>query len=604
MDKIPNLELPNKPGIYIFKDLEGVPLYVGKAKNIRKRVSTYFNSKAAWKVKRLVSESENLSYLVSHSETDALLAEYSFIQEFQPKYNIQFKDDKSYPYISITNNEWPRALVIRSLNKKNINFGPFAFVGSARKSLDHLINIYPIRTCNETVFKRHNKLGKPCLLYDINKCCAPCVDLISRDKYKEYINEIEKFYKGYSEELINEKIDLMKQQSSEEEFEEAGRTRDLIKHLEGARETQILMTTKNDSVDVIAIDIGSFDVIASYVKVRNGRVVGEKKKQLEPLEPSDVHAYLTELILSLLSEEDVADLILLNQKVNNHHDIEKVLSERAKKKIEIEFPNKGWKQQILNTVITDCQEVRRVSNLKRRTDLEFRSLSLEQLMNYLSLPNIPYRIEAYDISNLSDSDRVGAMAVMQDGVIKSSLNRIFHIKSFSGQDDFRSLEEILYRRLKRLDSDYTDVDISFRKTPDLIVIDGGKGQLTSAIKVVSHFKIDIPIISIAKKNEEVYLPNKPNPINIPSDSEALYILTTIRDEAHRYAISEHRRLRVKSLKKDDLLAIKGIGEKTLSDLYKEFGTMSKISKASYDDLLIVVKPSIAQKVYNFFNGKT
>lgn len=603
MDKLPNSEIPNKPGIYIFKDRNEIPLYVGKAKNLRKRVGSYFNPNSPWKVKRLVSESKEVSFLISKSESDALLTEYSFIQEYRPKYNIQFKDDKSYPYISITNQDWARVLVTRNLNRDNLNFGPFAFVGSARKSLDHLINIYPVRTCNESVFKRHQKLEKPCLLYDIDKCCAPCVGLVSKEKYFSFIKEIEKFYTGHSDELISVREDLMKQQSSNQNYEDAAKTRDLIRHLESARESQILMSSDKHNVDVIAINIGKFDVIASCAMIRNGRVVGEKKIKIEPLEPSDIESYISELIVSIVSNEDSAELILLNHEVKNIKDIESIISKKNQNKTIIEFPKKGWKGEILNNLIIDAEEMRRVSNLKRRTDLEFRTLSLEQLMNYLSLPNIPYRIEGYDISNMGESNRVGSMVVMEDGLIKTSLNRIFHIKSFSGQDDFKSIEEVLFRRLKRLASNDSSSDISFDKTPDLILIDGGKGQLSSAIKVCSHLALEIPIISLAKKNEEVYLPNRKMPINLPEDSEALNILTTIRDEAHRFALSEHRRLRVKSLKKNDLLSIQGVGDKTLRVLFNEFGSLTKISKASYDELVIVVKPSIAEKVYEFFNAR-
>jgi len=224
-------------------------------------------------------------------------------------------------------------------------------------------------------------------------------------------------------------------------------------------------------------------------------------------------------------------------------------------------------------------------------------------MNHIKLEKIPYRIESYDISNIGPDNRVGSMVVMEDGIPKPSMYRIFHIKSFKGQDDFKSMEEVLYRRIRRLATQEPEKDISFKKSPDLIVIDGGKGQLSSASKVLSHFEIDVPIIGLAKKNEEIFLVNKDKPLILPHDSEALFILTTIRDEAHRFAIKEHRRLRLKSINRNDLLSIQGIGDKTISNLMKEFHSLTKISKASYDDLLVVLKPSIAQKVYDLFNGK-
>jgi len=603
MDKIKSSEVPSKPGIYIFKDKDGSALYVGKAKNLRKRVVTYFNQNSSWKVKRLTNEAKELSFLVSQSESDALLAEYSFIQEHKPKYNIQFKDDKSYPYISLTNHQWPRAVVTRVINDKYINFGPFPFVGAARRSLDHLINIYPVRTCSETVFKRHIKLNKPCLLFDIGKCSGPCVDNIADKEYRDYIDQIRRFYKGYSEDIINQKLSLMKNQSNSEDFEEAGKTRDLIKHLESARETQVLMTTKNDSADVIGIDIGKYDVLASCLNVRNGRVVGEIKKISEPLDPSDINEYLSKLIISLISNSNPSGTILLSHEFTDKENVEAIISKRTGIKTVIEYPNKGWKKDVLRTALKDCEEMRRVQSLKRRTDLEFRSLSLEQLMNHIKLEKIPYRIESYDISNIGPANRVGSMVVMEDGIPKPSMYRIFHIKSFKGQDDFKSMEEILYRRIRRLTTQEPEKDMSFKKSPDLIVIDGGKGQLSSASKVLAHFEIDVPIIGLAKRNEEIFLVNKDKPLILPHDSEALFVLTTIRDEAHRFAVKEHRRLRLKSINQNDLLSIQGIGEKTVSDLFKEFGSLSKISKASYDELLVMLRPSIAQKVYEFFNGK-
>ena len=546
MQKIINKEIPNEPGIYIFKDNYSEPLYVGKAKNLRKRVPSYFSKKSSWKVKRLVSEANELSFIVSKNEADALLAEYSFIQEYKPKYNVQFKDDKSYPYITLTNETWPRAYISRKINSKNSNFGPFPFVGSAKRSLDHLINIFPVRTCSNTVFNRHQKLNKPCLLYDIEKCSGPCIEAINESEYSKLTKSLKDFYSGKSDKYINNKIGEMKTYSNNQEYEKANETKILINHLEHARTTQTLLVDNKKSVDVLGVDIDNLDVVISCLFIRNGRIIGEVKKTLEPIDTSDYNEYLPQIILSIFSENEPSEEILVSHNFPYSAIIAKELSNKWSKNIELKTPKRAWKKDLLDTAIIDAKEIRRVVNFRRRSDLEFRTQSLEQLKNNLDLRNIPYRIEAYDISNLGDKYRVGSMVVMEDGICKPSMYRKFHIKSFEGQDDFKSMEEVLFRRLKRL-SKNNENDKSFKKYPDLILVDGGKGQLSSAKSIIDHFELDIELVALAKKEEELYLPNRKDPYLLNKNSEALFLLQNIRDEAHRFALKENRRLRSKEI---------------------------------------------------------
>ena len=475
-----------------------------------------------------------------------MLAEYSFIQEYKPKYNVQFKDDKSYPYVTLTNEEWPRAYISRKINSKNNNFGPFPFVGSAKRSLDHLINIFPVRTCTNTVFNRHQKLNKPCLLFDIEKCSGPCIGAIEKVEYTKLTKKLKDFYTGKSDKYINEKKIDMKNYSQKQEYEKANQAKNLINHLENARTTQTLLVDNKKSVDVLGVDIDNLDVVISCLLIRNGRIIGEVKKTLEPIDTSDYNEYLPQVILSVFSENEPSEEILVSHNFPYSEVIEKELSKKWSKKIKVKTPQRGWKKDLLDTAIIDAIEIRRVVNFRRRTDLEFRSQSLEQLKNNLSLKNIPYRIEAYDISNLGDKYRVGSMVVMEDGICKPSMYRKFHIKSFVGQDDFRSMEEVLFRRLKRLNKN-NEKDKSFKKTPDLILVDGGKGQLSSVKGVIDHFELDIDLVALAKKEEELFLPNRKEPYLLNKDSEALFLLQNIRDEAHRFALKENRRLRAKEL---------------------------------------------------------
>jgi excinuclease ABC subunit C len=601
MDKISTKEIPENPGIYIFKDKYNDPLYVGKAKNLRKRVPSYFRENTSWKIKRLISEAIEISFVTSKNEADALLAEYSFIQQYKPKYNVRLKDDKSYPYVTVTNETWPRAYVSRSINEKNINFGPFPFIGAARRSLDHLINIFPVRTCTKNVFERHQKLNKPCLLFDINKCSGPCVNAIDQESYKNMLENIENFYSGKSDIYVNNKIADMKKYSANQEYEKANEAKKLIEHLENARSTQTLMVSNTKSVDVIGIDVSNLDVVISCLLIRNGRIIGEVKKTFEPIDTKKHDEYLPQIILSIFSENQPSEEILVSHSFPFIELIQEQLSEKWGRKIELKTPKQGWKKELLNTAIIDAKELRRVVNFRRRTDLEFRTRSLEQLKNKLNLTNVPYRIEAYDISNLGPEYRVGSMVVMEDGLSKPSMYRKFHIKSFQGQDDFKSMEEVLFRRLRRLTKN-NENDPSFRRKPDLILIDGGKGQLSSAKGVLDHLQLEIDVVGLAKREEEIFKPFQKESILLNKNSEALFTLQNIRDEAHRFAINENRRLRIKNFDKQTLLNIEGVGTVSSKKILDKYKSIEKLSKATYEELEEILTPNIARKIINYFNN--
>jgi len=600
MDKLNTNEIPESPGVYIFKDKYDEPIYIGKAKNLRNRVVTYFNSNSTWKVKRLVSEAKNISFVLSKNEANALLAEYSLIQEYKPKYNIQFKDDKSYPYVTITKDKWQRVYVSRNIDKKNLNFGPFPYIGAAKRSLDHLINIFPLRTCNDNTFNRHNSLGKPCLLFEIEKCSAPCINKIDEKDYQQLVNSIKNFYKGNSDQFITEKIIEMNNYSQQQEYEKANKIKKLVQHLENARINQTLMTANDKNVDVIGIDIGKYDVVATCLFIRNGRIVGEIKKSFEPIITDEFNDYLPQIIFNIYSNEEPASELLVSHSFKNKDDVEKELSQNWKRKINIQIPQRGWKKDLLLTALEDAAELRRVTDLKRRKDLEFRSQSLEQLKNKLNLKNIPYRIEAYDISNLGDKFRVGSMVVMEDGLTKPSMYRKFHIRSFEGQDDFRSMEEMIFRRIKRLNNT-NETDQSFKRLPDLMLIDGGKGQLSKAKSVIDYFKLEIDVIGLAKKEEELFLPNRKESIKLNKNSEALFILQNIRDEAHRFAITENRRLRLKDLDINSSLNIKGVSKNSLEKLNKKYNSLIELSNATLEDLAELLDENEAKKVFKYFN---
>ena len=503
--------------------------------------------------------------------------------------------------MTVTNETWPRAYVSRSINEKNINFGPFPFIGAARRSLDHLINIFPVRTCTKNVFERHQKLNKPCLLFDINKCSGPCVNAIDQESYKNMLENIENFYSGKSDMYVNNKIADMKKYSANQEYEKANEAKKLVEHLENARSTQTLMVSNTKSVDVIGIDVSNLDVVISCLLIRNGRIIGEVKKTFEPIDTKKHDEYLPQIILSIFSENQPSEEILVSHSFPFIELIQEQLSEKWGRKIELKTPKQGWKKELLNTAIIDAKELRRVVNFRRRTDLEFRTRSLEQLKNKLNLTNVPYRIEAYDISNLGPEYRVGSMVVMEDGLSKPSMYRKFHIKSFQGQDDFKSMEEVLFRRLRRLTKN-NENDPSFRRKPDLILIDGGKGQLSSAKGVLDHLQLEIDVVGLAKREEEIFKPFQKESILLNKNSEALFTLQNIRDEAHRFAINENRRLRIKNFDKQTLLNIEGVGTVSSKKILDKYKSIEKLSKATYEELEEILTPNIARKIINYFNN--
>ena len=354
------------------------------------------------------------------------------------------------------------------------------------------------------------------------------------------------------------------------------------------------------NVDVIGIDIGKYDVVITCLLIRNGRITGEVKRSFEPIKVDEVENYLPQIIINLFEENSPSNEILISHEFPLKDTIQKQLSDRWNKNIKLLNPKRGWKKDLLETALGDAKELRRVSDLKRRTDLEFRALSLEQLKNKLNLKNIPYRIEAYDISNLGDKYRVGSMVVMEDGLTKPSMYRKFHIRSFKGQDDFKSIEEVLYRRLKRLNSEKEE-DQSFKRTPDLILIDGGKGQLSKAKSVIDYFEMNIDVIGLAKKEEEIFVPFNKKSVVLNKNSEALFVLQNIRDEAHRFAINENRRLRIKDLDIDNILKIKGVSKSSILDLIKNLKTLNRLSNASLNELEKIINENEAKKVYDYFN---
>jgi excinuclease ABC subunit C len=393
----------------------------------------------------------------------------------------------------------------------------------------------------------------------------------------------------------------MKTYSKNLEFEKAQKSKQLIQHLENARITQTLMTAKNSNVDVIGVNIGQYDVVLSCLIIRNGRIVGEVKNTFEPLNLDEIDSYMPQIILSLFDKNTPSNEILVSHNISEISSLKTLLEDKWQKEIKVNYPKKGWKKDLLDTALEDAQELRRISDLKRRSDLEFRSLSLEQLKSKLNLKEIPYRIEAYDISNLGDKFRVGSMVVFEDGISKPSMYRRFHIKTFEGQDDFRSMEEIVFRRIKRLRKE-KEVDQSFRRKPNLILIDGGKGQLGKAKSVLDHFELDIDVIGLAKKEEEVFLPTSKKSVILNKNSEALFVLQNIRDEAHRFAITENKRLRVRELDLIDVLSIKGVSQSSIENLFNTHKTLNKISKLSINKLSEIVSEQEAEKIYNYFNN--
>ena len=603
--------IPTTPGSYQFKDANGRVIYVGKAKNLRSRLSNYFQNPRNLQVRtaQMVAEAESVEWIQVATEVESLMLEYTLIQRHQPRYNVRYRDDKSYPFLAITlADEWPRAMVIRGKKKKgNRYFGPYGHAYAIRETLDLLLRTFPIRTCTEGKFNRHARLGKPCLDFHIEKCSGPCVDAISEADYRELTSELIKFLEGDTDEIVARLEADMAKASAELEFELAARHRDRLISVRKANEKNQMVGTRSEDFDVIGLYDDELEAAVQVFFVRKGRVLGRRGFIVDKAEELDRPELIARVLERLYFDDNPLGhpkKVLVPDLPTSQELYEEWLTEQRGSAVTIGIPQRGDKRELAETVTQNARESFQRHRLKRQSDHNSRSQAINQLQELLDLPLSPLRIECYDMSHIQGSDYVGSMVVVEDGLAKKSEYRRFKIKTVAGNDDFAAMEEVLRRRFTNYVADRDRPPEEWGKfayPPQLLLVDGGKGQLSVAVKVLKDLGLtdEIPVAALAKQFEEVFIPGRPASILLPRQSEALYMLQRIRDESHRFAITYHRQLRDKRMRKSVLDDVPGLGETRKKRLMREVGSVKAIRAASLDELksLRWLPDPVAESIY-------
>ena len=617
--------IPELPGSYQFKDVHGRVIYVGKASNLRQRVSNYFQDPALLhpRTAQMVETAETVEWLTVRNEVEALILEFSLIKEHRPRFNVRLRDDKSYPFLAVTTDEeWPRALVMRGRTRKGTRyFGPFPHAYAIRDTLDLLLRTFPIRTCSPSKFNQHHKLGRPCLLFHIEKCSGPCVGEVSEQEYANLVKDFCNFLDGDTDEVVQRLQDDMSLASKNLEYEKAARLRDRLQSVAKAIEKQQIVGERNEDIDLIGIAQDELEAAVQVFYVRKGRVVGRKGFVLDKVEDLSQAGLVDRIIEALYGDEPllgIPKMLLVPELPESMATYEEWLSFQRGTKVEIRIPQRGDKRELHELVTRNATEEFHRHRMKRSSDHNSRSRALTELQDLLGLTEAPLRIECYDMAHLQGTDYVGSMVVLEDGLPNKREYRRFKVKDVPGNDDYAAMEEVLTRRFKAYLEERDQVSDTealatgerkrskrFAYPPQLLLVDGGKGQLGVAERVLKNLGLEneIPVASLAKRFEEVFIPGQSEPVEIPRGSEALFMLQRIRDEAHRFANSFHRELRDKRMVSSALDGIEGLGEARKKKITQAFGGVNAVKQASLDDLRSQswLPEAVAQAIFDKFH---
>jgi excinuclease ABC subunit C len=612
----PTGTIPEAPGSYQFKDGEGRVIYVGKARSLRQRLSNYFQDPRHLppRTAAMVAAAETVEWIQVRNEVEALMLEYSLIKQHRPRFNIRLRDDKSYPFLAVTvGDEWPRPMVMRGRKRKEVRyFGPYAHAYAIRETLDLLLRTFPLRTCSDNKFARHERLGRPCLLFHIEKCSGPCVGEVDRATYDRLVEELVEFLDGETDPVVHRLEGEMRAAASELEYERAARLRDRLTSVRKAIERQQMVADRNEDLDVVGIADDDLEAAVQVFFVRKGRVVGRKGFVLDKVEDVAPGELVGDVLEGLYDDPPlgVPKSVLVPTEPDDPELYADWLSHLRGSRVSVRVPQRGAKRELQATVTRNASEEFTRHRLRRASDHNARARALNELQDALGLPEAPLRIECYDMSHIQGSDYVGSMVVVEDGLPKKSDYRRFKVRSVAGNDDFAAMEEVLTRRLTAYLAERSrpvgERPGKFSYPPQLLLVDGGKGQLNVAVRVLEQLGLaeEIPVAALAKRFEEVYVPGEADPVRVPRGSEALYMLQRIRDEAHRFAITYHRQLRGKRMTRSVLDDIKGLGPTRRKRLTKELGGVAAVKAASLDDLraLSWLPDDVALAVYAKIHG--
>lgn len=607
--------IPVEPGVYRFRDQHGRVIYVGKAKSLRSRLTSYFADVASLhpRTRQMVTTAAKVEWTVVNTEVEALQLEYNWIKEFDPRFNVRYRDDKSYPVLAVTlNEEFPRLMVYRGPRRKGVRyFGPYSHAWAIRETLDLLTRVFPARTCSAGVFKRHKQIDRPCLLGYIDKCSAPCIGRVTAEQHRQIVLDFCDFLSGKTERYARSLEQQMNAAAERLDYERAARLRDDLSALKRALEKQAVVLGDGTDADVVAFADDDLEAAVQVFHVRGGRVRGQRGWIVEkPGDPGDsgearlVEQFLTQFYADQAELDGAADEatnpvpreVLVPCLPSNAEELASWLSELRGSRVAIRVPRRGDKKALAETVQRNAKEALQQHKLKRAGDFTARSAALQNIQESLGLAEAPLRIECVDISHVQGTDVVGSLVVFEDGLPRKSDYRHFAIREAAGQgrsDDVASIAEVTRRRFARHLHDVNTLapegkSRKFAYPPNLYVVDGGAPQVNAASAVLDELGIaDVAVIGLAKRLEEVWVPSEPDPIILPRNSEGLYLLQRVRDEAHRFAISYHRSKRSKRMTESLLDAVPGLGEHRRKALVTHFGSVARLKQATVEEITAV-----------------
>ena len=598
-------QLPTSSGVYLMKDAEGNILYVGKAANLHQRVRSYFSAgqKLSPKLERMVARVNDFDFFVTASEQEALILELNLIKRHRPHYNVRLKDDKTFPYLKIDINEdWPRVHITHRLEEDGGRyFGPFASAKSVRQTLKVLKGIFPFRSCRKPITGTDLR---PCLEYHIHHCLGPCIGTVSKEEYAGVIKQVILFLEGKQEIVVQELQRKMGKAAEVLDFEKAVLLRDQIQAIDRVIEGQRIATTVSGEQDVIAFASDKDQAYVQVFFIRSGKLVGRESFVLQGTHSEEPEQIMTNFIKQFYaSAPHIPPLLLLQHPVEDRTIIESWLQSKKGAKVQIQVPSRGNKKQLVGIVARNAQQGLEQLMVKQLAAPAVLAEALVEIKTKLSLPHLPSRMEGYDISNIQGTVAVGSMVVFEEGKPNPSHYRRFRIKTVSGANDYAMLQEVIKRRFKRsVKSDVSTPD-TWAILPDLVLIDGGKGQLNSVLAAMREVEVSsVPAVSLAKENEAIFVPRKREPIILPRSSPGLQLLQRLRDEAHRFALGYHQKIRKRQTFTSALDSIPGIGPKRKRALLKQFGSVQAIREASIEELTTTkgMSKNLAQKVKEHF----
>ncbi len=625
-------EIPTQPGVYRFRDAERRVIYVGKAKSLRPRLSSYFQDVTNLhpRTQQMVTTAASVEWTVVSTEVEALALEYSWIKEFDPRFNVKYRDDKSYPWLAVTvGEEYPRVTVMRGTQRKGVRyFGPYGHAWAIRDTVDTLLRVFPMRSCSAGVFRRSKAIGRPCLLGDIGKCAAPCVDRVSAEEHRAIVNDFLAFMGGQTAGFTQRIHKRMQQASEAQEYELAAKLRDDLGALNRVLEKQTVVLGDGTDADVLGFVDDLLEVAVQIFSVRGGRIRGQRGWVADKSDDAAFPELVQRALMTLYEGASSAAIprqVLVPRLPADHEIVAELLAERRGGPVQIRVPQRGDKKALMQTVEQNAKQSMMRHKMQRSGDLTARSKALEEIQEALDLPTAPLRIECYDISNLQGTEIVASMVVFEDGLPRKSEYRRFTVRH-EGQNDVAAMHEVITRRFERLlkaraeeasadpgGVDATDADVDerggidpetgkprrFAYAPALVVVDGGPPQVAAAHAAMTALGIqDIALVGLAKRLEEVWLPEDDDPVILPRTSEGLYLLQRLRDEAHRFAISHHRGRRSKSMVDSLLDPVPGLGPTRRKALMKTFGSVKKMRAASVEEMAAVpgIGPTTAESI--------